>query len=372
MNAHWRYLKYVLRHKWFVYQAGRKTGVSRWQLLCHDLSKFRPDEWQPYAFYFYGEPFPDAKWYGDFRNWEPWEHTESGSKHAFNVAWLKHLHRNPHHWQHWLGCAIITGNGNPANDDSEWCQCLTMDGSSAKSARYAQVAIENSTERVSGTVDRSGVTAKSAFQTKHVSTEKNTQRNTSDTTESVTLETRKNTVRGKRTFWRAIEERFSNITGEHHQSVPAVENQSTSSLPLTTSTVVEKSTAENTRMDSVDSKPTGGQSKTGFHQSSESSATTATPLSATTVIVPIRETNILVNDDGTVICLTCGKQFPRKLLVALEIPDKYCTEMLADWVGAGRAIHGKNEVREWYAKNANKMILHPDTRARVEMMIKEA
>lgn len=168
MNAHWRYLKYVLRHKWFVYQAGRKTGVSRWQLLCHDLSKFRPDEWQPYAFYFYGEPFPDAKWYGDFCNWEPWEHTESGSKHAFNVAWLKHLHRNPHHWQHW----------------------------------------------------------------------------------------------------------------------------------------------------------------------------------------------VLRNDDGTT--------------HALRMPLRYCREMVADWIGAGRAIHGKNEVREWYAKNANKMILHPDTRARVEMLIKEA
>jgi hypothetical protein len=33
-----RFLATTVRHKWFVYQAGRRLGVSRWQLLVHDLS----------------------------------------------------------------------------------------------------------------------------------------------------------------------------------------------------------------------------------------------------------------------------------------------------------------------------------------------
>jgi len=51
---------------------------------------------------------------------------------------------------------------------------------------------------------------------------------------------------------------------------------------------------------------------------------------------------------------------------AIAMPDRYRREMLADWVGAGRAITGKNNTWEWYDANKDKIILHPDTREWVE------
>lgn len=80
---HLKYLRYVLRHKRFVFHEGRKLGVPIFQLLAHDLSKFRPDEWAPYADYFYGT--------GTYKDQD-----------GFDRAWLLHQHRNPHHWQFWV------------------------------------------------------------------------------------------------------------------------------------------------------------------------------------------------------------------------------------------------------------------------------
>lgn len=42
----------------------------------------------------------------------------------------------------------------------------------------------------------------------------------------------------------------------------------------------------------------------------------------------------------------------------IPIPVIYLKEMLADWRGAGKAITGKDNVVEWYTKNANKISLH--------------
>lgn len=86
MRRHWQYLKYVLRHKWFVFQAGLKIGVPIFILIFHDWDKFLPDEWFPYARTFY---------------------KSNGEKHyensiEFARAWMKHQHRNKHHWQYWL------------------------------------------------------------------------------------------------------------------------------------------------------------------------------------------------------------------------------------------------------------------------------
>jgi hypothetical protein len=53
----------------------------------------------------------------------------------------------------------------------------------------------------------------------------------------------------------------------------------------------------------------------------------------------------------------------------LRMPMKYIREMLADWMGAGKAITGKWEVYEWYQKNKDKMKMHPDTRETVECML---
>ncbi len=101
MNKHWKYLKYLLRHKYYVYKAGRKLGVGFWQLIVHDWSKFLPSEWFPYANYFYGE-------YPGFEEMPLGELLEYKGKFKeeiekeFDVAWLKHQHRSPHHYQHWV------------------------------------------------------------------------------------------------------------------------------------------------------------------------------------------------------------------------------------------------------------------------------
>ena len=86
---YWKYLKVVLKHKWFVFIECRKLGIP-WLGIIHDLSKFLPSEFIPYARYFYG-PYPkDDKL-------KPVSVVDE-----FNLAWLHHQHRNKHHWQRWI------------------------------------------------------------------------------------------------------------------------------------------------------------------------------------------------------------------------------------------------------------------------------
>lgn len=56
-----------------------------WQICYkHDESKTQPDEYYAY----------DAYFYGNNRSYQVVQ--------DFNYAWLNHIHRNPHHWQHWI------------------------------------------------------------------------------------------------------------------------------------------------------------------------------------------------------------------------------------------------------------------------------
>lgn len=98
-SKHLKYLKYILRHKFFVLQECYKEGILLRGIL-HDLSKFRPSEWIPYADYFYGK-YPSVKdVYGDARiHISKFKETV---EEEFNEAWLKHIHSNPHHWQYWI------------------------------------------------------------------------------------------------------------------------------------------------------------------------------------------------------------------------------------------------------------------------------
>ena len=88
LSAHLKYLRYVLRHKWFVWQEGRKLGLGWWQLFIHDWHKFLPSEWTPYVKSFYGG----------------WKYSKRPPEvvEDFNKAWLHHIHFGLHHWQHWL------------------------------------------------------------------------------------------------------------------------------------------------------------------------------------------------------------------------------------------------------------------------------
>ena len=77
---YWKYLKYVCRHKWYVFLECLKI-MQPWHGVVHDLSKFLPSEFIPYAKHFYsGKAMPEI----------------------FSVAWCLHQHRNKHHWDYWV------------------------------------------------------------------------------------------------------------------------------------------------------------------------------------------------------------------------------------------------------------------------------
>ncbi len=94
-----KYLKYLLRHKWFVLIECFKMGLY-WRGIVHDMSKFLPLEFIPYMRYFYG-CYPDwSKMSGDFklRYFGP---TKQSVEKEFDYAWLYHQRTNKHHYQYW-------------------------------------------------------------------------------------------------------------------------------------------------------------------------------------------------------------------------------------------------------------------------------
>ena len=88
MKYHWNYLKYVVRHKWFVLVAGRKTGAPLFRLLIHDFSKFSRAEWTPYV--------------NRFSKGRAGVLDKDADPDEFHLAWNHHWHRNPHHWEYWI------------------------------------------------------------------------------------------------------------------------------------------------------------------------------------------------------------------------------------------------------------------------------
>lgn len=94
-----RYDEYILEHKKNVFKVFQWLEENLPELfideqfkadcryLCefmHDQSKYNDDEYKAY----------DAYFYGGNRSYEV--------VNEFNKAWLNHIHKNPHHWQHWI------------------------------------------------------------------------------------------------------------------------------------------------------------------------------------------------------------------------------------------------------------------------------
>lgn len=104
---YWQYLRYVVRHKWFVLIECCKLGIP-WLGLIHDLSKILPDELIPYTNHFYGpnshhkdgshQPKEIKTGRDETGYYKP---TDTGDL-AFDFAWLLHQKRNRHHWQWWV------------------------------------------------------------------------------------------------------------------------------------------------------------------------------------------------------------------------------------------------------------------------------
>lgn len=80
-----KYLINLLRHKWFVFLEACKLGIPILGII-HDISKFLPDEFIPYAHYDFSEFCKNS----------------IETQIAFDMAWLRHQKRNKHHWQYWL------------------------------------------------------------------------------------------------------------------------------------------------------------------------------------------------------------------------------------------------------------------------------
>jgi len=91
---HIKYGWYVVRHKWFVFVEACKLGIP-WLGIIHDWSKFLPDEWIPYANFFYGPKHIIRDETGYYKP------TDTGD-YSFDFAWFLHQKRNKHHWQWWV------------------------------------------------------------------------------------------------------------------------------------------------------------------------------------------------------------------------------------------------------------------------------
>ena len=50
-----------------------------------------------------------------------------------------------------------------------------------------------------------------------------------------------------------------------------------------------------------------------------------------------------------------------KKLNVIEMPEMYVREMLADWMGAGKAITGSEDIEEWIVDNYTNILLHPNS-----------
>jgi hypothetical protein len=95
IKGHWRYLRYVLRHKWYVFRAMLWMGLPVWRAVVHDWTKFTPAEWSPYVNRFYGlHPYRPEAGSAGYRHM-------MGVDKAFDAAWRHHWMRNPHHPEHW-------------------------------------------------------------------------------------------------------------------------------------------------------------------------------------------------------------------------------------------------------------------------------
>lgn len=93
VRIYWKYFWVVMYHKWLVLLECRKSGYILFGLL-HDLSKFYPDEFGPYARYWGKKP----------------EERTAEVIESFEKAKVRHEKRNKHHYEYWIR---FDGRGKP-------------------------------------------------------------------------------------------------------------------------------------------------------------------------------------------------------------------------------------------------------------------
>jgi len=129
IKPYYNYLKYVLEHKKNVFKTCWKRKLYL-HAITHDLSKFSPKEFIPYAEWFYG--YHGVKLEKEFT----YEQLNNQSlykmscisrnylecKRNFNKAWEHHYKNNPHHWDYWLDA-----KGIPQRMDSKYLNQMIAD-----------------------------------------------------------------------------------------------------------------------------------------------------------------------------------------------------------------------------------------------------
>lgn len=95
MKHLWQHFKYTVKHKFWVFVYCEQEGLY-WRGFMHDMSKFLPSEFFPYANWFFSlEETPRMK-------------------RDFDYAWLLHQRRNKHHWSYWV--SVNYEGGHKVND----------------------------------------------------------------------------------------------------------------------------------------------------------------------------------------------------------------------------------------------------------------
>lgn len=116
INIYIKYFKYVCEHKKNVFKECMKMskqykGKDKKDLIIHafthDLSKFNPKEFIPYARYFHGHNGVHLQKQYNYEQLHNAKSCVSNNylkcKKEFNKAWEHHYLKNKHHPEHWIG-----------------------------------------------------------------------------------------------------------------------------------------------------------------------------------------------------------------------------------------------------------------------------
>jgi hypothetical protein len=120
------HLKYILIHKYYVFIQCVKHGQPLLGLI-HDVSKFLPSEFIPYAKYAYTDYFQNL--HGSYQA------GDSGNI-EFDLGWTLHRRRNKHHWQFW----IISSN--PIDMEEKYIIEMLCDWMGAIKAQKNNIVVE--------------------------------------------------------------------------------------------------------------------------------------------------------------------------------------------------------------------------------------
>jgi hypothetical protein len=95
IQAYFQFFWYLIRHKWYIFEASLALRVPLSQALVHDWTKLFPPELAAYAEFFYVFGTPAQVHIGPIRYIQ-------GYRHRIMEARNHHQCTNPHHWQYWL------------------------------------------------------------------------------------------------------------------------------------------------------------------------------------------------------------------------------------------------------------------------------